>query len=88
VTDQATVLLATIETARKLRVIPAEVGEALVVDASSLATADDVGPRLWHLEWEADKWHHWPSGTSGSLGEQLIGIASCYVERTPRVPTP
>jgi hypothetical protein len=88
VTDQATVLLATIEATRQLRVIPTVQIEVLIVDASSLATADDVGPRLWHLEWEADKWHHWPSGTSGSLGEQLIGIASCYVERTPRVPTP
>jgi hypothetical protein len=73
--------LAMIEAARKLRVIPAEVEEALVVDASSLLPADDVGPRLWRLEWDAGEWHHWPSGSHGSLGEQLIGIASCYLNR-------
>lgn len=72
-----------IETARRLQVLPIEAGE-LHVDASDLLPDDDSGPRYWRLHWEEGEWHHWPSGTHGTLGEQLIGIASCYVARPPR----
>lgn len=59
---------------------------ALVVDASTVVRSNHQ-PIGWRLTWEPDgqwhgQWHHGPSGESGTLGELLHGIASCYLDRS------
>lgn len=56
---------------------------SLLVDASEV-TDNPHHVRFWQIDQDDDqptRWEHRPSGSAGTLGEVLVGIAACYVEQ-------
>ncbi len=62
-----------------LRGMTIEVVDVDEVMIETEAIASPHQPHTWPLYREDGLWRHLPSGTDGSLSEQLAGIIECYV---------
>lgn len=79
--ERAETLLARLNAIKALKVTT-NGDDCIHVDASPLASGEQSSEHCELLDCLPDTgWTHGPSGTSGTLGEMLHGIASCYLDR-------